>query len=78
LTLTASTTNYIQYDYPTNTISVSLTDSYKTKAIVVTSSTTITSITYQVAKESYIDFTVTLNTALPVQTGKSRKVLKTN
>lgn len=67
LVLTASATNYIQYDYQANTISASLTDNFKTKAIVVTSGTSITSITYQIAKESYIDFTVSLNTALPPQ-----------
>lgn len=71
LTLTASTTNYIQYDYPTNTISASLVDWPKTKAVVVTGLTSITSITYQVAKESYVDFVVSLNTALPTQTGNA-------
>lgn len=78
LVLTASTTNYIQYDYPTNTISVSLADNYKTKAVVVTGLTSITSITYQVAKESYIDFVVTLNTALPPQAGNAGKFLWTD
>lgn len=78
LTLTASATNYIQYDYPTNTISASLTDNYKTKAIVTTNSTTVTSIVYQVAKESYIDFTVALNTALPPQTWNAGLSLITN
>ena len=78
LTLTASTTNYIQYDYVTNTISASLTDNYKTKAIVVTGLTSITSITYQIAKESYIDFTVAINTALPSQVGNAGKSLITD
>ena len=76
--LTASTTNYIQYDYPTNTLSVSLTDWARTKAIVTTNSTTITNITYQVSKESYVDYTVALDDALPSQTGNAGKSLMTN
>ncbi len=78
LVLTANSTNYIQYDYPTNTISASLVSWYKNKAVVVTWPTSITSITYQVAKESYIDFVVALNTALPSQPGNAGKYLQTD
>lgn len=78
LVLTANSTNYIQYNYTTNTISASLVDNFRTKAIVVTWPTSITSITYQVAKESYIDFTVTLNTALPSQGWFAGRFLQTD
>jgi len=73
-TLADNATNYLKYDYPTNTLSVS-TSSWNNKAIITTSSGAITSIVYQIAKESFIDFSVTLNGALPNQTWQQGKVL---
>lgn len=67
LTLTDNQTNYIKYDYPTNTISVDTANSGNIKARVTTVSGAITSIQYYVAKESYIDFTVTITGTLPSQ-----------
>lgn len=78
LTLADNQTNYIKYSYPTNTISVDTTNSGNIKARVTTVSGAITSIQYYVAKESYIDFTVTITGALPSQTGNAGKVLITD
>jgi len=78
LTLTNNTTNYIKYDYPTNTISVSLVDSGNVKASVITSAGVITAISYRNPKESFIDFTVTITGALPSQAGNAGKVLTTD
>lgn len=78
LTLAPSTTNYIHYNYTTNTITVDTIDSSTTKAIVVTNSTIPTSIIQKVAKESYIDFTVSLTGALPSQGGNAGKCLVTD
>lgn len=78
LTLTDNQTNYIKYSYPTNTISVDTTNSGNIKARVTTVSWAITSIQYYVAKESYIDFTVTITWALPSQTGQTGKALTTD
>ena len=55
LALTDNTTNYIVYDYLTNVISVNTTGVGLVKATVVTASGIITSITYNVIKESYAD-----------------------
>lgn len=60
-------TNYIKYNYPTNTFSVDTVNSGNIKAQVVTSSGAISSISYRTAKESYVDFTVALTGALPSQ-----------
>lgn len=55
LTLTDNATNYIVYDYLTNIVSVNTTGTGLVKATVVTLSGVITSITYNVIKESYAD-----------------------
>ena len=73
-----STTNYIRYDYATNTISSSTTDAGNVKAVVVTLAWAITSITYRNPKESYIDFSVSITWALPSQGGNAGKVLFTD
>lgn len=78
LTLADNQTNYVKYSYPTNTISVDTINSWNIKARIVTSSWAITSIQYYVAKESYIDFTVTLTWALPAQSWNTWKVLTTD
>ena len=78
LILANNTTNYIKYDYPTNTFSVDTVNSWNIKAQVITSSWAISSITYRTAKESYIDFTVALTGALPSQTGNAGKSLMTD
>lgn len=69
LTLTDNTTNYIKYDYTTNVISADTVNVGNIKAIAVTLSGAIVSIVYNTAKETYTDFTVSLNTALPSQPG---------
>jgi len=78
LTLTNNVTNYIKYSYATNTLSVDTSSSGNVKVVVVTLSNAITSISYRNPKESYIDFAVTLNTALPSQPGNTGKVLFTD
>jgi len=78
LALADNQTNYIKYSYPTNTISVDTVNSGNIKARVVTSAWVITSIQYYVAKESYIDFTVTITWALPSQVGQAWKALSTD
>lgn len=78
LTMTDNTTNYIKYDYPSNTFSVDTVNSGNIKAQVITIGGVITSIGYRTAKESYIDFTVALTGALPPQAGQDGKVLTTN
>lgn len=67
LTLTNNATNYVKYDYPSNTISVDTVNSGNIKAIVVVASWVITSISYLTPKESFIDFTASLTGALPSQ-----------
>ena len=71
-------TNYIKYDYPSNTFSVDTVNSGNVKAQVITLGGVITSIGYRTAKESYIDFTVALTGALPDQTGNASKSLMTD
>lgn len=78
LTLADNQTNYIKYSYPTNTISVDTVNSGNIKARAIVASGVITSLTYYVAKESYIDFTVTITWALPSQTGNANKALITD
>lgn len=78
ITLANNTTNYIKYDYPTNTISSSVSSSGNVKVVVTTSWWSITDISYRNAKESFIDFTVSLTWALPPQTGNTGKVLTTD
>ena len=60
LALADNATNYIKYDYPTNTISFNGSDTGNVKAVVTTLSGVITSIVYRNPKESYIDFTVAI------------------
>ena len=48
-------TNYIKYNYPTNTVSVDLVNSGNIKVAVTVLAGVITSIVYRNAKESYID-----------------------
>ena len=55
LTLTNNTTNYIKYNFATNTISADIVNSGNIKAVAVTLSSIITSITIQSTKESYLD-----------------------
>ncbi len=78
LTLVDNQTNYIKYSYPTNTISADTTNSGNIKARVIIASGVITSIQYYVAKESYIDFTVSITGALPSQVWQAGKVLWTD
>lgn len=78
LTLADNTTNYIKYDYPTNTISFNGTNSGNVKAVVTTLSWVITSIVYRNPKESYIDFTVAITWALPSQAWNAGKALVTD
>lgn len=67
LTLTDNTTNYITYEYTTNTISSNTTGLGNVKAVVTVLAGIITNISYRTAKESFIDFTVSLTGALPSQ-----------
>ena len=78
LTLTDNATNYIKYDYTTNVISADTVNVGNIKATVIVSSGVILSIVYTVAKETYTDFTVSLNTALPSQPGHGGKSLITD
>lgn len=78
IVLTDNTTNYIKYDFATNTISTSTVNSGNVKAIAVVLSGVIVSIAYKTAKETFIDYTVTINDALPSQTGNSGKSLVTD
>jgi len=78
LTLANNTTNYIRYDYATNTISSSTTDWGNVKAVATTLAGSITWITYRNPKESYIDFAVSITWALPSQWGNAGKVLFTD
>lgn len=78
LTMADNATNYIKYDYPSNTFSVDIVNSGNIKAQVITIGGAITSIGYRTAKESYIDFTVAITGALPPQVGQNGKVLTTN
>lgn len=78
LTMTDNATNYIKYDYPTNTISADTVNAGNIKVVVTTLSGVITSITYRNPKESFIDFTVSLTGALPNQSGQAGKVLTTD
>lgn len=55
LTLTDNTTNYIVYDYVTNIVSVNTTGVGLVKATAIVVSGLITSITYNIIKESYIN-----------------------
>lgn len=55
LTLTNNTTNYIVYDYVTNVVSVNTTGTGLVKATAVVVSGLITSIVYNVIKESYVN-----------------------
>lgn len=55
LTLTDNATNYVVYDYLTNIVSVNTTGTGLVKATIVVLSGVITSITYNVIKESYAD-----------------------
>lgn len=78
LTLADNQTNYIKYTYPTNLISGDTVNSGNIKAKVIVTTGVITSIEYYVAKESYIDFTVSLTWALPIQTWNAGKSLITD
>lgn len=78
LTLADNTTNYVKYTYPTNTVSFDWVNAGNIKAIISTLGGVITSITYKVAKESYIDFTVAITGALPPQAGNAGKFLQTD
>lgn len=78
LTLADNQTNYIKYSYPTNTISVDTVNSGNIKARAIVASGVITSLTYYVAKESYIDFTVAITGALPPQAWHAWKSLMTD
>lgn len=60
LTLTDNATNYIKYDYASNTISSNTINDGNIKVVVIVASGSITSINYRNSKESYIDFAVTL------------------
>jgi len=74
-TLTDNAVNYVKYDYPTNVLSVSTSAVWNNKAIITVNSGVIISIVYQIAKESFIDFSVTINNALPSQVWQWWKVL---
>ncbi len=78
LTLIDNATNYIKYDYPTNTISSSTSSGGNVKVVVTTVSGAITNIEYRNAKESFIDFSVTIEWALPDQSWNAGKVLITD
>lgn len=78
LTLADNTTNYVKYSFPTNTISFDASNTGNIKAIISTLGGVITSITYKVAKESFIDFTVAITGALPPQSGNAGKSLMTD
>ncbi len=78
LTLADNTTNYVKYSFPTNTISFDASNTGNIKAIISTLGGVITSITYKVAKESFIDFTVAITGALPPQAGNAGKFLQTD
>lgn len=78
LILADNTTNYVKYSFPTNTISFDASNTWNIKAIISTLSGVITSITYKVAKESFIDFTVAITGALPPQAGNAGKFLQTD
>jgi hypothetical protein len=76
--MTDNATNYIKYDYPTNTISSSTSVGGNIKVVITTVSGVITGISYRNAKESFIDFTVAITGALPDQSGNAGKVLITD
>jgi hypothetical protein len=78
LTLADNTTNYITYTYATNVVSSNTTNTGNVKVIVTTASGLVTGITYKNAKESYIDFSVSLTGALPSQSGQTGKSLITD
>lgn len=78
LTLVDNTINYIKYSYTTNVISSDTSNIGNIKAIITVVSGAIVWIAYQTAKETYTDFTVSLNTALPSQPGNSGKFLQTD
>lgn len=78
LTLVDNTTNYIKYSYTTNVISSDTVNVGNVKVAVTTLSGVIVSIVYQPAKETYTDFTVSLNTALPSQPGHAWEFLQTD
>jgi len=78
LTLTDNVTNYIKYDFATNTISSGTVNSGNVKAIAVVVSGVIVSIAYKTAKETFIDYTVVISDALPSQTGNAGKSLTTD
>lgn len=78
LTLTDNATNYIKYDYPTNVVSASTSSGGNVKVVVTTVSGAITNISYRNAKESFIDFSVTIEWALPDQSWNAWKVLITD
>lgn len=78
LTLTDNAINYIKYSYTTNVISADTINVGNIKAIVTVVSGVIVSIVYNTAKETYTDFTVSLNTALPSQPGNAWKFLQTD
>jgi hypothetical protein len=78
ITLTDNAINYIKYNYTTNVISVDTANVGNIKVVVTVVSGVILSIVYQTAKETYTDFTVSLNTALPSQPGNSGKFLQTD
>lgn len=78
LTLTDNTINYIKYSYTTNVISVDTINAWNIKVAVTVLSGVIISIVYLTAKETYTDFTVSLNTALPNQSGQAGKFLQSD
>lgn len=78
IALTDNAINYIKYSYTTNVISADTINVGNIKAIVTVVSGVIVSIVYNTAKETYTDFTVSLNTALPSQPGNSGKFLQTD
>lgn len=77
-TLTAGVTNYIHYDYPTNTLTADTVDSGTTKATITMSGSVVSGITYRVAKESHMDAEIAITDALPSQVGKTGKFLQTD
>jgi hypothetical protein len=78
LTIADNTTNYITYTYATNVVSSNTTNTGNVKVIVTTASGLVTGITYKNAKESYIDFSVSITGALPSQSGQTGKSLITD
>ena len=78
LLLTDNTTNYIKYNFTTNTISVDTVNGGNIKAVVVTLAWVITSIVYRFSKESLIDFTVAITGALPSQSWHAGEALITD